>query len=141
MARRRHLGPLWLALSCLATLVISGCGVGAGSATPTVSGSSQTPTATTPSIPNSSSDLSAFACAPDAAGTWNASGVITNPTSQARDYRVTVVVSTAADPAPQGKQRILRQIRTGDPTPFTIKALPVTSGSDPVCQVQVRRQP
>jgi len=85
------------------------------------------------------SDLSEFVCEPDADGQWNASGVITNSSGQAADYRVTVVVSEGPGASLEGKRRAMTELAPDTPESFDIKRLPGASGSDTACQVQVLR--
>lgn len=85
------------------------------------------------------SDLSEFVCEPGAGGQWNASGVITNSSGQAADYRVTVVVSEGPGASLEGKRRTMTQLAPDTPESFDIKRLPGASGSDTACQVQVLR--
>ena len=85
------------------------------------------------------SDLSEFVCEPDAAGQWNASGVITNSSGQAADYRITVVVSEGPGASLEGKRRTMTELAPDTPESFDIKRLPGASGSDTACQVQVLR--
>lgn len=85
------------------------------------------------------SDLSEFVCEPDADGQWNASGVITNSTGQAADYRVTIVVSEGPSASLEGKRRTMTELAPDTPESFDIKRLPPAAGSDSACQVQVLR--
>jgi len=88
---------------------------------------------------DAASDLSEFVCEPDADGQWNASGVITNSSSQAADYRVTVVVSEGPGASLEAKRRTMTELAPDTPESFDIKRLPGASGSDTACQVQVLR--
>ena len=88
---------------------------------------------------DAASDLSEFVCEPDADGQWNASGVITNSSGQAADYRVTVVVSEGPGASLEGKRRTMTELAPDTPESFDIKRLPGASGSDTACQVQVLR--
>ena len=88
---------------------------------------------------DAASDLSEFVCEPGAGGQWNASGVITNSSGQAADYRVTVVVSEGPGASLEGKRRTMTQLAPDTPESFDIKRLPGASGSDTACQVQVLR--
>ncbi|HKE70102.1 MAG TPA: hypothetical protein VKB55_12650 [Nocardioidaceae bacterium] len=88
---------------------------------------------------DAASDLSEFVCQPDADGRWNASGVITNSSGQAADYRVTVVVADGPGDSLEGKRRTLTALAPDTPEQFDIKRLPADGASDSACQVQVLR--
>lgn len=88
---------------------------------------------------DAASDLSEFVCEPDADGQWNASGVITNSSGQAADYRVTVVVSEGPGASLEGKRRTMTELAPDTPESFDIKRLPGATGSETACQVQVLR--
>jgi hypothetical protein len=88
---------------------------------------------------DAASDLSEFVCQPDADGRWNASGVITNSSGQAADYRVTVVVADGLGASLEGKRRTLTGLDPDTPEQFDIKRLPADGTSDSACQVQVLR--
>jgi len=88
---------------------------------------------------DAASDLSEFVCQPDADGRWNASGVITNSSGQAADYRVTVVVADGPGDSLEGKRRTLTALAPDTPEQFDIKRLPSDGASDSACQIQVLR--
>jgi len=88
---------------------------------------------------DAASDLSEFVCQPDADGRWNASGVITNSSGQAADYRVTVVVADGPGDSLEGKRRTLTELAPDTPEQFDIKRLPADGASDSACQIQVLR--
>jgi hypothetical protein len=88
---------------------------------------------------DAAADLSEFVCEPDDDGEWNASGVITNSSGEAADYRVTVVVSDGPGASLAGKRRTLPQLSPEAPEPFDIKRLPSVDDTDATCQVEVLR--
>jgi hypothetical protein len=108
------------------------------SATPSAEASAEAESASR-SRADAAADLSEFSCEADADGEWSASGVVTNSTGEAADYRVTVVVADGPGDSVPGKRRTLTDLEPGTPEPFDIKRLPTAGESDATCQVEVLR--
>jgi hypothetical protein len=130
---------------CAAVLLAAGCGSGdAEPPTPDDPTTTATPGETaTPPPPaggeDASADLSEFVCAPDQAGAWNASGVLTPSGPGTGDYSVTVVVATAEESSVQGRERVLAGLEAGVPVPFTIRDVPPEGTGDLTCHIKVVR--
>jgi hypothetical protein len=88
---------------------------------------------------DASADLSRFACAPDATGAWNASGVLTSSAAGPADYSVTVIVSGPQEPAAPGRRRIFADLVPAQPVRFRIRQVPPQGAGDLSCQVRVLR--
>ena len=84
-------------------------------------------------------ELSDFDCSQRGNGRWKAVGTITNSTTSAASYAVTVVVADGATPPTSAKQRTLPPVPVGQPTRFTIWNIPVSAGTDLGCTVRVVR--
>jgi hypothetical protein len=146
----RVLGLLAVALA----ISLIGCGGGgAGDSDGAGDDAAANPSASTPTSPVASSpdsvptavdaagDLSEFACAPGKNGVWNASGVLTNSTRRAADYRVTVVVAEGPGVSAPGKQRTLTALAPATPAPFALRRVFAGGAADATCQVEVLRLP
>jgi hypothetical protein len=118
--------------------VAAGCGGSAGPAATSPAPSTTTDAKRRPAVVDASDDLSEFSCATGEGGAWAASGVLTNGTDRVASYAVTVVVAGPEAASVRGKQRTVA-LRPGEPTPFTIRDIPVSSGIDPTCSVRVVR--
>jgi hypothetical protein len=144
----RVLGLLAVALA----ISLIGCGGGGtsdgGGDDTAASPSASTPTSPVASSPDSvptavdaAGDLSEFVCAPGRNGVWNASGVLTNSTRRAADYRVTVVVAEGPGVSAPGKQRTLTALAPAKPAPFAMRRVFAGGAADATCQVEVLRLP
>jgi hypothetical protein len=102
----------------------------------------QSPSTAPPTLPggvDASADLSRFACAPDASGAWNASGVLTPSATGPADYSVTVIVSGPQESAASGRRRIFEDLVPAEPVRFRILRVPPQGDGDLSCQVRVLR--
>jgi len=84
-------------------------------------------------------ELTDFDCSQRDNGRWKAVGTITNSTTSAASYAVTVVVADGEAPPTSAKQRTLPPVPVGQPTRFTIWNIPVSVGTDLGCTVRVVR--
>jgi len=131
MARR---GAVLLALVAVA----SGCGGSAEPGATTATTGSTGERERRPRVVDAGDELTGFTCAPGEGSAWTASGVLTNSTERVASYAVTVVVAGSDAARVRGKQRTL-PVLPGQPTPFTIRGIPVGGGLEPACSVRVVR--
>ena len=80
--------------------------------------------------------LTDFDCAPDG-DVWSATGTLTNNESQPAEFRVTVVVASPDASRGRAREITVKEVPTGESTDFKAKKLPVASGADATCSVQV----
>jgi hypothetical protein len=88
---------------------------------------------------DASGDVSGFVCQPDAAGSWDASGVLTSSATAPEDYAVTVLVTGPDETSAPGRRRVLRGLEPGVATPFEIPDVRPVGAGDLTCQVRVVR--
>jgi hypothetical protein len=127
-------------------LAVVGCGGGdtddvADPPTQPTQSASSSPRTPSDSTVDAAADLSDFVCEAGKDGAWDASGVVTNSSGRAADYRVTVVVAEGPGVSIPGKQRVLTQLAPGASEPFEVENLPAAGTSDSACQVEVLRLP
>lgn len=141
MTRRTYAGS---AAVLLATAVLaSGCSRDEQAEPPTPS--DPTDTAATgaatspPDEQDAAEDLSGFACEPDGAGGWDASGVLTSSASGPEDYAVTVVVTGPGETSAPGRRKLVRRVEPGVATPFEVPNVHPVGAGDLTCQVRVVR--
>ena len=130
-----------VAAAAAAAVVIGGCGPPSESpsATPT---SSPTTEVTEPVGPAGDADtdaLAGFSCAPDATGTWVATGTLTNSGADRADFVVTVLVAGPTSTSAQAERQVL-SLGPGESTPLELSSLPVPVGGELSCQAQVVRR-
>jgi hypothetical protein len=131
---------VWLPLAAL----LVACGPPSG---PSASDSLTTPQPPTASVepdlpPGGRLDqdaLSGFACGPDDAGVWTATGTLTNTGTDDADYVVTVVVAGPDSLTVKAKRQVVG-LRSGGSEPLEIDTLPLPSDGELSCQAEVVRR-
>jgi len=122
-------------------LVLGACSSGSGEPDPSTSttapaidpaASPTTPAPTGEPVPAA---LSRFRCDPDGAGTFTASGVLSNTTKTAVTFQVTVYVGQPVAGRQSAKTKQVPKVAAGGSVEFVVDAIPATEGG--VCHVQV----
>jgi len=141
LTRRTYAGRVAVLLA--AALLAAGCSRDDGAEPPTPSDPTETAdtgaATAAPSGRDASEDVSGFVCEPDAAGSWDASGVLTSSASGPEDYAVTVLVTGPDETSAPGRRMVLRGLEPGVATPFEVPDVRPVGGGDLTCQVRVVR--
>ena len=120
-------------------LVLGACS--GGSSEPDAPTSTPTPAANAPTNPPPTGvpapeALSGFRCEPDGAGTYTATGAVTNDTKAAVTFQVTVNVGTPAAVPQAAVTKRVPKVRAGGSATFEIVKVPVAAEGG-TCHVQV----
>ena len=128
--------------------VLAACGGGGSEPAPqetTTASTSEAPAGTVPTTapPTTSPKgkavpevLSDFRCEQDAAGVWNASGVLSNGTKSKATYQVTVYIGQATGGDERAKTKQVPSVAAGGSVEFTMSKIPAPKEGGP-CHVQV----
>jgi hypothetical protein len=129
-------------------LVLAGCGGGSGD-DPSAPSSSPPPTPTTPATTRPAvaapkgrpapEALSKFRCAKTSKGVWNASGYVSNDSSDKVTFQVTVYIGEAAGGAEKARTRQVPQVGPKGSVRFVLDNVPAPKTGG-VCHVQVLAQ-
>jgi hypothetical protein len=129
-------------LTALALLLVLGaCASGSGDPEPSASttapavdpaASPTTPAPTGKPVPSA---LSRFRCDPDGAGTYVASGVLSNKAKAAVTFQVTVFVGQPVEGRQSAKTKQVPKVAAGGSVEFQIDQVPAVEGG--TCHVQV----
>ena len=120
-------------------VVLSACSGGSGepekaaTTAPPSAGAPTNPPPTGTPVPQA---LSGFRCEPDAAGTYTATGALTNRTKATVTFQVTVNVGVPGAAAQSAMTKQLPKIGAGDSVTFELTKVPVADPSG-TCHVQV----
>lgn len=129
-------------------LVLAACGGGGSDPAPqqsSTASASEAPTTAVPTIaaPTTSPTgkaapevLSDFRCEQDAAGVWNASGVLSNGTKSKATYQVTIYIGQATGGDERAKTKQVPSVAAGGSVEFTMSKIPAPKEGGP-CHVQV----
>ncbi len=135
-------GAAALATAAAATVALVGCGP--PSETPSAAPTTSPPTTAAPGpvgpagepVPDA---LAGFSCGPDDAGTWVATGTLTNSSADRADFVVTVLVAGPTSTSAQAKRQVLT-LAGGESKPVELTSLPVPVEGELSCQAQVVRR-
>ena len=129
----------WVAVALL--LVLGACGGGSDEpgAAPSTTAPAVVPGAS-PTTPAPTGDpvpaaLSRFRCDADGAGTYTASGILTNSTKKSVTFQVTVYVGEPVPGRQTAKTKQVPKVAAGGSVEFQVDTIPAVEGG--TCHVQV----
>lgn len=123
-------------------LLLAACGGGSGgdaaptATTPPADQPAAVPTTPAPTGTPVPEALSRFACDPDGAGTYTASGTLKNATKKAVTFQVTVYVGQPTTEPGKGRTQQVPRVAAGGSTKFEIVQVPAAAEGG-TCFVQV----